>query len=567
MAARARLPAVFRAARPVIRTARRSYSTPPSSSSSSTWAPLLVGLGTGLALMYATIGFTSSETQDGKHKHLSVHNREGERFGARDDYRKAIAEIRALLPDDDVSTDETDREVHAANEWYYGAHQPPTAVVYPHTTEDVQAIVRVCAKYRVPVIPYGSGTSLEGHFSAPYGGVCVNLGRHMDKIIAVHAMDGDAVVQAGIGYETLNNALAQGGVGLFFPLDPGPNASVAGMLSTGCSGPNALRYGSARAEWFINVTAVLPDGSIVKTRQRAKKSSTGPDMTKLFIGAEGTLGVVTEVTLRLTPKQPTRVAVVSFPSVTHAVNAVVDVVNKGVNIQCAELLDSLFIQAANHLGIVPNPLPEKDTLFFKLLGTDAMMDESERLLREIAKQHSSIEMRMAHNDQESDALWAARKGALYAALSHSGYETPMLYGNDPCVPLSALPEFVAECQKEMKEKGVYGPIVAHIADGTVHSTIIMRDRSEIPMVDDLVKSFVSKAIALDGTCSGEHGVGATKKKFLPSELGDGTCGMLRTIKDALDPLGIMNPGKLYPDEPDAPGHDANWAPPPPACCT
>ncbi|KLT44948.1 FAD-binding domain-containing protein [Cutaneotrichosporon oleaginosum] len=487
------------------------------------------------------------------------------RFGSPDDYRAAIAEIRTLLLDD-VTTDESDREAHAANEWFYGPQQAPCAVVFPHSTADVQAIVRICAKYRVPIIPYGAGTGLEGHFSAPFGGVCVNLGRHMDKIVAVHPMDGDVVVQAGIGYETLNKALADAGHALFFPLDPGPNASVAGMLSTGCSGPNALRYGSARAEWFINVTAVLADGTVVKTRQRAKKSSTGPDMTKLFIGAEGTLGIVTEATLRLTPKLPTRVAVISFPSVAHAVQAVVDVVNQGVNVQCAELLDSLFVQAANHLGIVPNPLPEKDTIFFKLQGTDAMMVESERLIREIAERNESIEMRMAHDDKESDALWAARKGALYAALAHSGYETPMLYGNDACVPLSALPQFVADCQKEMKDRGIYGPIVAHLGDGTVHSTVIFNSHDELPAMHELISGFVKKAIALDGTCTGEHGVGQTKKKYLPSELGDGTCRMLRTIKDTLDPLGIMNPGKLYPDEPDAPGQDANYAPPPPACC-
>lgn len=211
--------------------------------------PLLGGLGAGAALTYAAL----SLREEREHTHAPNLKRGAERFGSPDDYRRAIAEIRALLPADDVSTDDTDREVHAANEWYYGAQQPPSAVVFPHSTEDVQAIVRVCAKYRVPVIPYGSGTGLEGHFSAPYGGVCVNLGRHMDKIVAVHPMDGDAVVQAGIGYETLNKALAEAGHDLFFPLDPGPNASVAGMLSTGCSGPNAMRYGSARAEWYVQL--------------------------------------------------------------------------------------------------------------------------------------------------------------------------------------------------------------------------------------------------------------------------------------------------------------------------
>ncbi len=250
MAGRARLPSVLRAARtrPSF-GAGRHYSTPPPPPSGSRWVPLLGGLGAGAALTYAAL----SLREEREHTHAPNLKRGAERFGSPDDYRRAIAEIRALLPADDVSTDDTDREVHAANEWYYGAQQPPSAVVFPHSTEDVQAIVRVCAKYRVPVIPYGSGTGLEGHFSAPYGGVCVNLGRHMDKIVAVHPMDGDAVVQAGIGYETLNKALAEAGHDLFFPLDPGPNASVAGMLSTGCSGPNAMRYGSARAEWYVQL--------------------------------------------------------------------------------------------------------------------------------------------------------------------------------------------------------------------------------------------------------------------------------------------------------------------------
>lgn len=271
------------------------------------------------------------------------------RYGSPADYAAAIRELQAAFDEDAISVDDDDREHHGNSPWTHGINFPPSAIVYPKSTEEVQAVMRIASKYRVPVVPYGNGTSLEGQFSAvslvyvdailltlqPFGGICVNMSR-MDRILAIHPTDGDVVVQAGLGYETLNSELKKQGINMFLPLDPGPNASIGGMIGTGCSGTNSVRYGTARAEWFLNVTAVLPDGTILKTRQRSRKSSAGPDMTKLFIGAEGTLGIVTEATIRLAPLLPTRVGVVAFPSVRNAVNAVVDILNDGVQVQCGE---------------------------------------------------------------------------------------------------------------------------------------------------------------------------------------------------------------------------------------
>lgn len=366
----------------------------------------------------------------------------------------------------------------------------------------------------------------------------------MNRILALHPQDGDAVVQAGLGYETLNAELAEKGIPLFLPLDPGPDATIGGMIGTGCSGTNSVRYGTTRGEWFLNVTAVLPDGTVLKTRQRSRKSSAGPDMTKLFVGAEGTLGIITEVTVRLAPLLPTRVGVVSFPSVRAAVDAVVDILNDGVQVQCVELLDALSVAALNHSGIMPNNLPEKDSIFFKFQGNPTVLENSAQTVQDLAGRHGGGNIHFAADEKESAAIWAARKGALFAALGHSGYETPMLYGNDVCVPISALPELVADSQAKFKEFGIYAPILGHVGDGNFHATIIMRGLDEVPMMSKVMSGIIKKAQELDGTCTGEHGVGMTKKKYLRDELGDGTLDLMLRIKNSVDPLGIMNPGKL-----------------------
>ncbi|KAL7416519.1 hypothetical protein BDY24DRAFT_406069 [Mrakia frigida] len=444
------------------------------------------------------------------------------RYGSPSDYKSAVQELRSLFSEenDTLTIDPEELLLHGGSTWTHLASQPPSVVVFPSNQSDVEKILEISRKYRVPVVPYGAGSAVEGQFNAPYGGICIDLQRHMNKIIKINSADGDCVVQPGISYQELNDELARLGHKLFLPLDPGPGATIGGMISTGCSGTNTVRYGTARAEWFLNLTAVLPSGQVLKTRSRARKSSAGPDLTKVFIGAEGTLGVITEVAVRLAPLLPTRVGMVGFPGVKQAVEAVVEILGEGV----------------------------VDTIFFKFQGSDVLIAESAKTVETIIKRHGGDALQLATTEKESELLWGARRGALFASMAASGYETPMIYGNDICVPVSRLPDFISECKSLLYEAGVYAPFLGHVGDGNIHMNVVLRDRSELPKMHGLMKKFIWKAIEMEGTCTGEHGVGANKKEYLTTELGVGTISLLRTIKNAIDPLGLMNPGKLYPDE-------------------
>ncbi|KAJ9112235.1 hypothetical protein QFC22_006319 [Naganishia vaughanmartiniae] len=452
-----------------------------------------------------------------------------------------IPKLHELLAKKDqtkVSDDEEDRLGHAQAA---GTHHEPTkpdVVVYVESTEDVVKVVKLANQYRVPVVPFSGGTSLEGHITAPYGGICVDLSR-MDKVLAVRGKhppvsfvtaanrapgfslwfpvlaeeDSDATVQPGVPWMDLNAELESRGINLFLPLDPGPGATIGGMISTGCSGTNAVRYGTAKAEWFLNITVVLPNGDVIKTRNRARKSSAGFDTTKLFVGAEGTLGIVTEATVRLAPVLPTTVAVCGFPSVERAVSASGEIINKGVPIQCIELCDSAMMKAMNKFQELPIALPDADSIFFKFQGNPGAMKEAQEMVKEIAKKYGGKEMVFAKDAEEAKMLWAARKNAHWTLLNL--VEGGKAYSTDVCVPISKLPQLAQDTQKDLAENGIIGPIIG--------------------------------AIELEGTCTGEHGVGIGKKGYLKKELGEGTVALMKLIKNTIDPKGIMNPGKLYPD--------------------
>ncbi|EPS98544.1 hypothetical protein FOMPIDRAFT_129619 [Fomitopsis schrenkii] len=469
-----------------------------------------------------------------------------DKYGSPEDFQRAIRELRDSFDDKDaVSTDPDDLHTHGHSENDYHPGSFPSVVVFPKSTEEVVRVVKIANKYKMPIVPYSGATSLEGNFRSPHvGAICVDVSG-MDRILEIHEADSDIVCQPGAHWMVINDTLKKKGIPLFFPLDPAPGATVGGMLSTGCSGTNAVRYGTAKSEWFLNATVVLPNGEVIKTRRRSRKSSAGFDMTKLFIGAEGTLGIVTEVTIRLAPLLPTSVAVVYFPDVRKATEAVREVVNRGVGIQCVELCDDDFMRSTNLYGMSLRKYQEKDCLYFKFQGpTERSIKESMDIVRDITKKYGGFGFTAASNDKEAADLWMDRKNALYSGLAlvpgARGWST------DVCVPVSRLPDLVYETKEDIKRSGIVSTIVGHVGDGNFHALLLFSNDEEHERCKHIVHRMVERAIALDGTCTGEHGVGLGKRQYLVDELGEGTVELMKTIKCTIDPYNLFNPGKTPP---------------------
>ncbi|KAL0947531.1 hypothetical protein HGRIS_013628 [Hohenbuehelia grisea] len=469
-------------------------------------------------------------------------------YGSSNDVKKAISELSSSLEHGQVDTDPDNLRTFGSSENSYHPASPHAVIVRPKSTDDVVKVVNISRKYRVPITAYSGATSLEGHFSGfPTGSICLDMSG-MDQILHINEADSDLICQSGTRWEDVNQTLAQKGIPLFFPLDPGPGATIGGMIGTGCSGTNAVRYGTAKAEWFLNVTAVLPNGEVIKTRRRARKSSAGFDTTKLFIGAEGTLGIITEVTLRLAPLLPTKVAMAQFPDVHHAVSAVQEILNSpyGAHIQCVELLDDNMMSAINAAGLVDKPFPTEDTLFFKIQGDDAGVRLTSDVVKQIVRRHGGSKFAFAATDRAAEEMWENRKYALMSSLAaHPGSRC---WTTDVCVPVSRLPQLVYETKEDLKQAALRSTIVGHVGDGNFHALILFDNDDELDAVSAAVHRLVHRAIALDGTCTGEHGVGVGKKEYLVDELGEGTVELMRSIKKAIDPLNLFNPGKLYPDD-------------------
>jgi len=447
-----------------------------------------------------------------------------------------LEELRALLGDR-LSTSQAIRDQHGKDESYHEV-APPDAVVFARSTEEIADVVRICARYESPIIPYGTGTSLEGHVQALRGGVCIDV-TQMDEILEVNVEDLDCRVQPGVTRKQLNEYLRD--TGLFFPIDPGANASLGGMSATRASGTNAVRYGTMR-ENVLGLTVVLADGRIIKTGGRARKSSAGYDLTRLFVGSEGTLGIITEVRLRLYGiPEAISAAVCPFDSLEGAVNAVMLTIQSGIPVARIELLDEVQMDALNKYSDLDYPL--QPTLFFEFHGTEAGVEEQVTLVGEIASEFGGGSFQWATRTEDRNHLWQARHDAYYAALAlrpgSSGWAT------DVCVPISNLAECILETRRDINESDLLCPIVGHVGDGNFHLCFILDpdDEEELAKAEGVNERMVARALDLGGTCTGEHGIGYGKIDFLHREHGE-SVSVMRQLKMALDPQNLMNPGKM-----------------------
>jgi len=452
------------------------------------------------------------------------------------DIAGAVSELKSLLGER-LNTSRAVLDLHGANEAYF-APTPPDAVAFVHSTQEVSDIVKICAKHHCPIVPWGVGTSLEGHALAIKGGVTLDFSE-MDQVLQVYPEDLQIVVQPGITREALNQELRA--TGLFFPVDPGANATIGGMTATRASGTTAVRYGTMK-ENVLALEVVLADGRIIRTGSRAKKSSSGYDLTHLMVGSEGTLGIITEVTLRL-QGQPDAIAaaVCDFADVDGAVNTVIMAVQMGIPMARMELLDTQSIAALNKYSQMG--LPEKPHLFMEFHGSDASVAEQSETLKELASDLGGGTFHWSTKTEERNRLWHARHTAYFATKAlKPGFDG---MATDVCVPISKLAEAISDTANDIAEHGMFAPILGHVGDGNYH-TLFLTDPNkpeELAMAKDLSHRMNTRALALGGTVTGEHGIGMGKMKYMAEEHG-AAWGVMADIKRTLDPQNILNPGKV-----------------------
>ncbi len=454
----------------------------------------------------------------------------------RTDPAPAIAELQALLGER-LSTAAAVREQHGKDVSYH-AGAAPDAVAFAESTEEVAEIVRICARHKTPVVPFGTGTSLEGHIAALSGGVSLDVSR-MDAILEVNREDLDCRVQAGVTRKALNEYLRD--TGLFFPIDPGADASLGGMAATRASGTNAVRYGTMR-ENVLGLTVVTADGRIVRTGGRARKSAAGYDLTRLFVGSEGTLGVITEVQLRLYGiPEATSAAVCSFADLEGAVNTVIATIQSGIPVARIELLDEVQMRACNAYSKLD--FAARPTLFFEFHGTEAGVTEQAETVGALAGEFGGTDFQWASRQEERTRLWQARHDAYWAAKAlKPGAEG---WATDVCVPISRLAECILETKRDIQDSGILAPIVGHVGDGNFHLVYLLDpgDAEQHAAAEAVNDRMIARALKMGGTCTGEHGIGYGKMHFLQDEHGEAVA-LMRQIKQALDPDNLMNPGKV-----------------------
>jgi D-lactate dehydrogenase (cytochrome) len=450
----------------------------------------------------------------------------------------ALSALGRLL-NDRLSTDPSILHRHGKDESYHPA-MPPDAVAFPDTTEEVSAIVKICAEYKVPMIPFGAGTSLEGHISAIHGGLSIDLSR-MNRVLEINPGDLDATVEAAVTHRELNVSLHD--KNLFFSVDPGANATIGGMTATRASGTNSVRYGTIRDN-VLSLKVVLPDGKIIRTGHRARKSAAGYDLTHLFVGSEGTLGVITEITVRLFARPAAiSAAVCSFPTIEAAVNTVIKTIQAGIPVARIELANATQIEAINRYSKLD--LPVAPTLWLEFHGTTASAAEQAESVQKIAAEQGGGSFAWSSNAEERLRLWQARHDAAYAAraLRSDG----QLFPTDVCVPISRLAECIVSTEQDMASSSILTPIIGHVGDGNFHVAMVLNpnDPKQLAEANRLNQRLIDRALSLDGTCTGEHGVGLGKINSLVAEHGE-ALSVMRAIKQAIDPQNIMNPGKILP---------------------
>ena len=449
-----------------------------------------------------------------------------------------VGELKAILGDR-VSTSASVRDQHGHDEAWHET-MPPDAVVFPHSTEEVAEVVKICARHGAPVIPYGTGTSLEAHVQALHGGVSIDLSQ-MDQVVEVNAEDLDCTVQAGVTRKQLNEYLRD--TGLFFPIDPGADASLGGMAATRASGTNAVRYGTMR-ENVMALKVVLPDGRIIRTSRRARKSAAGYDLTRVFVGSEGTLGVITEVTLRLYGiPEAISSAVVPFDELEGAVNAVILTIQSGIPVARIELLDEVQMDAINKYSGLN--YPAKPTLFLEFHGSERGVQEQAEAVGEIASEFGGNDFQWTDRVEERNRLWQARHDAAYAAkaLKPGG----KILATDVCVPISRLCECIMETKADLAQTKLIAPLVGHVGEGNFHLAPAFdpEDEEEVEQLAWICDRLAKRALEMGGTCTGEHGIGLGKIKYMRAEHGDAV-DVMWMIKRAIDPENLMNPGKMLP---------------------
>jgi D-lactate dehydrogenase (cytochrome) len=455
---------------------------------------------------------------------------------AREFDQSVVTELRALLGER-VSVSAAVREHHGKDESYF-PYAPPDAVVFPESTEEVRDIVDICRRHRVPMIPYGVGTSLEGHILAIRGGVCIDMSR-MNQVLTIHEEDLDAVVQAGVTRKQLNEYIKH--TGLFFPIDPGADATLGGMSATRASGTNAVRYGTMR-ENVLSLKVVLADGRIIQTSRRAKKSSAGYDLTRLFVGSEGTLGIITEVTVKLHPVQAAMsAAVCAFPTIEGAANTVIQTLQMGIPVARSELLCATTMAALNAYSKMS--YREMPTLLLEFHGSEASVVEQAETVQELARENGGLDFQWATKAEERSKLWEARHHAYFACLQLKAGARAL--STDVCVPISRLAECIVATTQDIEKASMPIPLFGHVGDGNFHCVILVDPNN--PADVDEAKAFnvrvVKRALAMEGTCTGEHGIGIGKQSYLAEELGEAV-DLMRDLKRTFDPENLLNPGKI-----------------------
>ncbi|EGV66379.1 hypothetical protein CANTEDRAFT_100867 [Yamadazyma tenuis ATCC 10573] len=482
------------------------------------------------------------------------------KYANQTELNQAISEVRQVfktstpdLEDESLVVNNSEEERSSHADTYFSSYHPekhekPQYIVYPRSTQEVSEVMKIFHKYRVPVVPISGKSSLEGHFVNTRCGVCLDISL-MDNVIELNKNDLDMRVQGGVGWETLHDYLDD--YNLLFPIDPGPGATISGICSNNASGTNASRYGECYKN-ILSLTVVLADGTIIKTKHRPRKTSAGYNLNSLFIGSEGTLGIITEATLKLYVKPKIeRVAVVPFNSIQDAANAVNSFLLHGMQLNAIELLDDKMMECINKTGETTRKWTEKPTLFLKIGGPNSdVVSSLVDQVKQLSSEQNSTDFQFATSDDETTELWSARKVALWSTINQGKLVDPsiQLWTTDAAVPVSRLPQFLEETKNDIDSHGLQNTLVAHIGDGNAHSFILYKPEQR-SVAEEVVDNMVRRAISYEGTCTGEHGIGLGKRQFLLEEVGEDAVDLMRNIKVHVDPLRIMNPDKIFKIDP------------------